>query len=114
MSGPARLAARLPDGDGNGLAAIAHQLVDEPTDIRVVIALIDTMKISANVDDGSHTATVRIRRIEVITDHTDQAQLRRLLMREFERRTGQTTLPLDLENDIHDAFNDTDDKEPPA
>lgn len=114
MSGPARLAARLPDGDGNGLAAIAHQLVDEPTDIRVVIALIDTMKITANVDDGSHTATVRIRRIEVITDRTDQAHLRRLLMREFERRTGKTTLPLDLENAIHVAFTDTDDKEPPA
>lgn len=115
MSGPALLSGRLPDGDANGLVAIAHQLVQAPTDIRVVVALIDTVKITEKIDDGSHTATVRVRRIEVISDAEDRQQMRRLLMREFERRTGQPGLPLQLENDIREAFGHTpDEQDPPS
>jgi hypothetical protein len=110
MSGPASLSGALPDGDGNGLAAIAAQLIEEPRRVRVILALVDTVKITSKVDDGSRTATVRIRRIEAITDSADMAHLRRILEREFERRTGQTMLPFDLESDVRSAFDDNPDE----
>jgi hypothetical protein len=104
MSGPASLSGALPDGDGNGLSAIVHELIAHPRQIRVVVALVDTMKITTKIDEGSKVATVRVRRIEAITDPGDRAQLERLLLREFERRTGQTVLPFDLESDVRAAF----------
>ena len=108
MSGPAALAANLPDGPANGLAAIAADLVAHPQRVRVVIALVDTLKITKKVDDGTEVPTVRVRRVEVITDDSDAALLRRLLLREFERRTGQAVLPFDLETDVRSVFDDPD------
>jgi hypothetical protein len=57
---------------------------------------------------------MRIRRIEAITDAGDRASLQRLMMREFERRTGQLVLPLDLENDVRAAFGDESEAPPVA
>lgn len=108
MSGPANLAANLPDGPVNGLAAIAADLVAHPQRVRVVVALVDTLKVTKKIDDGSEVPTVRVRRIEAITDPADTALLRRLLMREFERRTGQAVLPFDLETDVRSVFDDPD------
>lgn len=100
------MAGMLPEGDANGLAPIALELVEHPRRRHVVVAIVDTKSIKTNVDDGSRTATVRIRRIEAITDPGDRAHMQRLLMREFERRTGETVLPFDLENDVRAAFED--------
>lgn len=109
MSGrPANLAGTLPAGDANGLAAIADQLVEHPALPRVVVAIVDVKSVRTDVDDGTRAATVRVRRVEVITDTADQEQLRRLLMREFERRTGQAVLPFELESDVRRAFDHTD------
>jgi hypothetical protein len=104
VSGPAKLSAVLPAGDGNGLAAVAAELVEHPRRIRVVVALLDTSKVTTCVDDGSRIATVRVRRIEVITDPADLDAMRNLLEREFERRTGQTVLPFELEMDVRAAL----------
>lgn len=109
MSGPANLSGALPDGPGNGLAAIAADLITNPTKVHVIVALVDTTKIIENVDDGSRKATIRIRRIEVIADPDDAARMRHLLQREFERRTGQVVLPFELEEDIRQAFDMTGD-----
>ena len=111
MSGPANLAAALPAGEANGLAVIADQLVAHPSLPHVVVAIVDTKSVRTNVDDGTQVATVRVRRIEVIADPADREHLRRLLMREFERRTGQAVLPFDLEVEVRRAF-DTDDGTP--
>ena len=89
MGNPAHLSGALPAGDANGLAAIAQLLVEQPRRMHVVVALVDTKTIRRDVDDDTTTATVRVRRIEVITNKDDQATMRRLLMRAFERRTGQ-------------------------
>lgn len=104
MSGPANLSGALPDGPGNGLAAIAAELISNPSKVHVVVALLDTVKIVETVDDGGRKATVRIRRVEVITDPDDAARMRNLLQREFERRTGQVVLPFELEEDVRQAF----------
>lgn len=109
MSGAASLSGALPDGPSNGLAAIAADLVTNPTKVHVVVALVDVIRITEKVDDGTRVPTVRIRRVEVITDAGDAKQMRNLLQRECERRTGSTVLPFELEEDVRQAFeNDGD------
>jgi len=102
----AKLAGKLPDGDRNGLAAIASELVDNPEKIQVAIVLLDTLKITTNVDSGDVVPTARLRRIEIIRDAKDGHAMRRLLQREWERRTGKTVLPFELEEEMRLAFGD--------
>lgn len=110
MTTIAYLSGKLPSGDANGLAAVVRELVDDPTRVHVVIALVDTVKVVRVVESGQSVPTVRIRRVEAIGDPGDADQLKRLLAREFERRTGQAVLPLDLERDVADALEHTDDQ----
>lgn len=105
----AKLSSSLPQGEANGLAAIASALCECPEQVQVVIALIDCSKITSNVDSGDVIPTARVRRIEAITDPEDGHRMRQLLRRQFERRTGKTVLPFDLEDDLRAAFGD----EPP-
>lgn len=95
MSRTVALSGLLPEGDG--LSAIARLLVTEPDAERIIVAVVDTVKITQRIDDDTSVPTVRIRRIEVLTDHKDQTQTRTMLEREFERRTGQTPLPFEDE-----------------
>jgi hypothetical protein len=104
MSGPASLSGALPDGSANGLAHIAADLVEHPTTVRVAVILFDTVKVTNKVDTGATIATVRVRRIEPITDSRDAEQRRHLLQREFDRRTGDCVLPFELEEDVRNAF----------
>jgi hypothetical protein len=100
----ANLAGNLPAGENNGLAAIARELVENPNKVHVVIALVDCVKITTKTDSGDVIPTARIRRIEAITDPSDGNRMRMLLRREFERRTGKTVLPFELEEDMRKAF----------
>lgn len=95
-----RLAGRLPDGDKNGLASIAHLLVDDPSAVHVAIVLVDCSRVLTSTDDGSTLPTARVRAIEPIPEGPDAKEMRRLLRRALERRTGQTTLPLELERSL--------------
>lgn len=104
MTVTAFLSGRLPSGEANGLAAIVRQLVDDPEHVHVLVVLADVVKTTHQVESGATVPTVRIRRIEAIGDGADRAELQRLLMREYERRTGQPTLPLELEEDVRAAF----------
>lgn len=96
-SSSVRLAGSLPAGDRNGLAAIAHALVDDPSAVHVAIVLLDCSKMIVSTDDGSTLPTARIRAIEPIAEGPDAHELRRLLRRAVEKRTGMTELPLELE-----------------
>src|SRR4051794_17206495 len=107
MAAVANLSGRLPEGEGNGLAAVVRQLIEEPSRVHVVLALIDTASITTKVDSGERVPTVRVRRIEVIVDPDDREHMRRLIMREYERRTGKAVLPFNLEADLEAAFGDT-------
>lgn len=100
----ASLASKLPDGDRNGLAAIATELLDNPEKVHVVIALVDCSKITTNTDTGDVVPTARIRRIEAIKDPEDGRRMRMLLRREWERRTGKTVLPFEMEEEMRSAF----------
>lgn len=89
----ANLGGRLPDGDANGLVAIAGDLIDEPKAMRHAIILIDTVKITSKVDERSRIATARIRHIEPITEPGDMVAVDQLLRRAMRRRTGSEALP---------------------
>jgi hypothetical protein len=100
----ANLAGKLPEGDRNGLGAIASELVDNPEKVHVVIALVDCSKVTTNVDTGDVVPTARIRRIEAIKGGEDGRRMRMLLRREWERRTGKTVLPFEMEEEMRRAF----------
>lgn len=106
MTTSAFLSGRLPAGEANGLAAIVRDLIDDPTRVHVLVVLADCTRVTRLVESGDTVPTVRVRRVEAITATDDQQSLRRLLMREYERRTGQTVLPLELERDVTAAFDD--------
>ena len=102
-----KLASALPKGEGNGLDAIARELIDNPHDIHVVVALIDCKKITTDNDTGDVEPTARIRRIEPITEG-DRDVAAKMLRRALERRTGKTVLPFDLEEDMRASFGNFD------
>jgi hypothetical protein len=93
----------LPVGDGDGLTAIASSLIAEPARMRVMLAVVDVAKVTVKTDTGERTATVRVRRIEEVLPG-DLGTAEKLLRRALERRTGQSVLPLDLEDEIRDVF----------
>lgn len=97
------LGGKLPSGDGNGLAGMGYTLTKDDAarkQIRAAVILFDVAEVAVKTDDGSQKAKLRVRRIEVIGNPDDFEVMSRLLTREFERRTGQTTLPFDLETDV--------------
>ena len=102
-----KLASALPKGDGNGLDSIARQLVEQPHDMHVVIALVDCKKTTTDNDSGEVDPTARIRRVEVI-DAADLGTAEKLMRRALEKRTGTTVLPLDIEDEIAEAFANVD------
>ena len=100
----AGLLGKLPTGDGNGLQAIAAEAIKDPKRIRVGIILYDCLDADENFDKGTTTARLRIRRVEDIRTPEHASALQRILMREFETRTGHTTLPMELEEAVEAAF----------
>lgn len=102
-----RLNSTLPKGDSNGLDSLARQLIDNPHEIHVIIALVDCKRLVTDTDDDSVEPTARIRRIEVVRkDDKDLAS--KMLRRSLEDRTGMEVLPFDLEEDMRNAFADVD------
>jgi hypothetical protein len=109
--------ALLPKGDENGLAAIAAILADEgtgrqPARLRAVLAIVDCQRVSIEADTHDEVATVRFRRIEVLLS-SDLPAAEKLIRRALEGRSGETTLPLELEDEIQQAFSDMADPTSP-
>lgn len=103
----AKLGAALPKGEGDGLSAIAPDLVRDPKRLRVVMAIIDCKKVTTDHDTGDIIPVARIRRIEVVTG-PDLHSAEKLMRRALEKRSGETVLPLDLEDALHEAFQNVD------
>lgn len=97
------LSSKLPEGDGNGLESIVFDLKD-PSRIHVCICIVTGKSGNVDYETGDIKTTARVRRIEVITDDDDLAVAHRLMMRALTKRTGQETLPYDLEEEIRSAF----------
>lgn len=95
--------AVLPKGEENGLAPIAAELQREPRRLRAVLGIIDAKRGNIDYDTDEELITVRFRRVEVLLV-ADLDQAEKLIRRSLEHRSGQTTLPLELEDDIRQAF----------
>lgn len=106
-----KLSSSLPGDDRNGLARLSSSILDEPETAHIVVAVVDVIKIITDVVTGDVVPTVRICAIEAMDGRTEDArELRRLLRRAYEARTGQTELPLDLERAL-DAISPEDEGE---
>lgn len=99
----AKIGGTLPSGDANGLGPIVGELVQHPHRFHVLLTIVDCKKVTTDHDSGAVIPTARIRRVEVVLPE-DLAQAEQLLRRSMERRTGQTVLPMDLEDEITAAF----------
>ncbi len=102
-----KLSSKLPGGDANGIAKIVAELVKAPHKVQVLVALVDSQKCVTDHDTGDVVPVVRIRRVEVVRKQ-DLKEAERLLRRALEARTGETVLPLELEDEITAAFADFD------
>jgi hypothetical protein len=103
----AKLGGTLPKGEGDGLSAIAPDLVRDPHRLRVVMAIIDCKKVVTDHDSGDIIPVARIRRVEVVRGE-DLASAEQLMRRALEKRSGETVLPLELEDALHEAFQNVD------
>lgn len=102
-----KLSGTLPKGEADGLSHIAPQLIREPHQFRVILAIIDCQKTTVDNDTGEVIPTARIRRVEVILP-ADLTAAERLMRRSLEDRSGRSVLPLDLEDEIAIAFQHVD------
>jgi len=99
------VSGKLPDGDrAAGLLAQLDELLDDPGTVRVGIVFYDVATIKITPATGARVPTVQLRAFEPITPSDDVEEMRRLLRRSVERRTGQTELPLPLERELEKLF----------
>ncbi|MFD4990784.1 hypothetical protein ACFWH7_03435 [Cellulosimicrobium cellulans] len=101
----ARLAGRLPKGEANGLTSAERDLIQFPDRPVVCVVVLDTQKITTDVDTGDVIATARVGRIERVLP-ADLGTAEQLLRRALEKRSGGEVLPLDLEDEITAIFAD--------
>jgi hypothetical protein len=95
-----KIAAALPPTlSANGLAKIEDELISDPTELHVVIAVIRTKTTTTPSEDGDEVIpTAKIVHIEPITGAGSAAHARELLAEAHNTRTGQHTLPFDDAN----------------
>ena len=105
------LSSKLPADDQNGLPAILTELINDPNGLHVAVVVIGVDKIVVTPRTGEKVPRVQVYAIEPMTVTADAAELKRLLRRAAERRTGQIELPLELEKliDSLDPGNDETD-----
>jgi len=100
-----KIASKLPKSEEvNGLNAITDELVDHPDRFHVAVVVLDCSKVTTEIDTGDSVPTARIRRIEIIDRPDDKKRLQELATRALETRTGKTVLPLELEDELREAF----------
>lgn len=98
-----KLSSRLPDGNTNGLPALAPRLVSDPHMVHVAVVLLDCQKTTLDYDTGETIPTARVRAIEPITG-IDRDLAAQMMRRAVESRTGQTVLPIELEDELSAVF----------
>jgi len=97
MSAKVKLSGALPGNEEiNGLDAIADKLVEAPETLWLVLGWIDVKDVKDVTDTGERIPTTRFRRIEVVSKASEAPQeLRNMVLRLAEERTGKTPLPID-------------------
>lgn len=103
-----KLTTKKPDGDANGLAdpRVIKAVMSEPTRSFVAVVMFTVPVTERNNQSGDEIGKVELTWIEPVTDneHGDAEQLRRTMTRMYERRTGATTLDVELEDALRDAL----------
>jgi hypothetical protein len=98
--------------DKNGLIELAGQLAAEflagSTRKRAALIIYEPLRVTTE-KDGIEKVTIEILRAESFLEQ-DMAEGEKFLRRALEHRSGETTLPLELEDDINEAFGEM--KEP--
>ena len=108
-TGAVRLAGALPkEDDVNGLQALATRLVHDPGQVLCVVVA-DVASLKTDLDSGEVIPTLRLRLVEPVLREEDSNLLLDLARRAHADRTGQTVLPLDLEQQVRDALGDQGD-----
>ena len=99
-----KLKSTLPKGDADGLTPMEGRLdaQSEASQV-VVISILDVVSRTESLVTHERELTLRLRRVEALLPG-DVERARRMLQRAFESRTGVTTLPIDLEEDLRTAF----------
>lgn len=89
------------DGQYDGLEAVAKELVDKPLSPRIVVAVIDVTNVNHNILDGTDTAKVRFRQVEVL-DGDAAARALELMNTRYGQRTGRD----DSQASLFDAWSE--------
>lgn len=93
-----KLTTKLPKKDDrNGLGVIYRELLRDPIKTHLAVVVLDTSKITRDIEADDYYPTVRIVAIEPITGGVDVGHLRSMLQRAYEDRTGNIELPADWE-----------------
>lgn len=82
-----KLSSSLPNSDANGLDSLNTEMVRQPSDQHIVIAVLDCKTITTDTDTGFEIATARILRVEPLSG-PEAEQAEQLLQDAMERRTG--------------------------
>lgn len=98
-----KIAAALPKGEADGLGTIVRAAITEPETVHTIILLVDTKKTTTDIDTGDVVPTLRIRRAEAVTG-SDIRDANRLIRRAVEKRTGQATLDIEVEDELEQMF----------
>jgi hypothetical protein len=92
-----RVRAKLPKGDGNGLASWESRLADNPDAVIPVVALIraDTIEQRPHDTDDPRVVKLVFVGIEGVGDKAEAKTVDALVHQIFEARTGRMTLPFE-------------------
>lgn len=100
-----KITGALPKGDLNGLDGLDYTAAGQPDLRHVVIAVIKPKRVVTDSESGTTEVLMKIVRVERVLG-TDAPTAEKLLRRALERRTGQATLPLELEGELTAIFDD--------
>lgn len=97
MSAVVKLSSKLPgEEEINGVDATVEDLIAHPDRIRIGVVYYDAAKVVHDVDAGTDVPTIRVRRLEPVGFVNDApAELRAIVDRAVEQRTGRKALPFE-------------------
>ena len=101
-----KINSALPKGDADGLSGLEAQMLKKQKPV-VALVILEPAVIDEDLKTHEKSLKVGIRRIEALLPEDVETAVR-LISRSFESRTGDATLPIELENDIKDALKGVD------
>lgn len=101
-----KLNSALPKGEADGLTALEGQMLKKQKPI-VALVILEPAAVAEDLKTHDKELKVGIRRIEALLPEDVEAATR-LIQRSYESRTGDATLPIELENDINEALKGVD------